>query len=65
MREPVTPQQNFIAPLNVRQEIGEFLKSGNCTAGVNKALEVGDIQLATNVRAFCNGAPIQANEPRK
>ena len=63
--EPVIPQQKFIAPFSVRQEIGEFLKVGNCTAGVNKALEAGDIELATNVRAFCNGAPIQVNEPRK
>ena len=65
MQEPIIPQQNFIAPMIVRQEIGELLKAGNCTAGVNKALEFGDIELATNVRAFCNSAPIQANEPRK
>jgi hypothetical protein len=56
--QAVILQQPFVASLEQRQEIGEMLKVNRCTPAINRALELGDIQLATNIKAFCAGAEV-------
>lgn len=51
----VVPQETFVASLSERQKIGEMLKANDCAAATNRALELGDIQLATNIKEFCSG----------
>ena len=55
----IVPQETFVASLSERQKIGEMLKANDCAAATNRALELGDIQLATNIKEFCSGAKVQ------
>lgn len=36
-----------------RERVMTLLRAGDCPAAVNAALETGDLQFATDVRAFC------------
>lgn len=59
----VTPQATFVAPLETRMAIVTLVRQGHCHEAIDKALEAGDIELATNVQAFCNGATVTPAKP--
>lgn len=58
----IVPQTAFVAPLETRQAIGQMLRDGNCELALDTALTSGDIQLAINVKDFCQGATVLTNE---
>ena len=49
----IDPQTEFVASLEERQQMGAMVKAGKCEDAINRALELGDIQLATNIKQFC------------